>query len=578
MKTCKKWIALLLSLVLVVTLFAGCTDPANKPEETKGTTPPAANNDKETTAPTEDEGDGTGYVVPEEPVVISIYTIADKPERWDDVYAKYLEMTKDTLNIELDMHWYGWVEYCEKLPLEVSSGADIDLCFEATFVGLEQLSAEGYYADLDEYFCNPEQYPGLASAFSKEIMESNSWNGYMNYIPLYNTLGNIPMMYYRRDLAREWGIGEDGKITSMDEMVAFWDAAKANGIIPTAATGTGDGWFTTLTQEYNSYASLASPTGGKSTAQSGLRNIQVAGLNIWCYIQDNQLVSYAVEGSGDENFKDFPEGWQYDFGADRYDTFQQWNEAGYLTEDLWNTSAANEFELGRSASTPGSSKSWANVKAMEATIGEGAEVDFFIVDDATRNGEAGVMPTTLRAGNGLCVPATSTKIPYVMKFLDWMFGSKEAHDLMAFGIEGEDFEYGEAEGTITKLTDYSSVFYEFCFTQSPKYTYYGTDMSEEILAVNNYLLQEDSYVALPGGAFAVDQSDIDFSTAIAQCKAVTDMAYASKMIGVPTDGNGDTYATCSEMLKANVDKAMENGGQEVVDEVVRQLEAYLAGE
>ena len=31
-----------------------------------------------------------------------------------------------------------------------------------------------------------------------------------------------------------------------------------------------------------------------------------------------------------------------------------------------------------------------------------------------------------------------------------------------------------------------------------------------------------------------------------------------------------------EMLKANVDEAMENGGQEVVDALVEQLTAYLA--
>lgn len=42
------------------------------------------------------------------------------------------------------------------------------------------------------------------------------------------------------------------------------------------------------------------------------------------------------------------------------------------------------------------------------------------------------------------------------------------------------------------------------------------------------------------------------------------------------DGYGNSYDTIKEMLKANVDEAMENGGQEVVDALVEQLTAYLA--
>lgn len=49
-----------------------------------------------------------------------------------------------------------------------------------------------------------------------------------------------------------------------------------------------------------------------------------------------------------------------------------------------------------------------------------------------------------------------------------------------------------------------------------------------------------------------------------------------KLHGIRVDGYGNSYDTIKEMLKANVDEAMENGGQEVVDALVEQLTAYLA--
>lgn len=59
---------------------------------------------------------------------------------------------------------------------------------------------------------------------------------------------------------------------------------------------------------------------------------------------------------------------------------------------------------------------------------------------------------TRSGNNGLAIPTTSTKIDATMKFLDWMFGSQEAHDLIQYGIEGTDFAYGEEEGTVDVLS------------------------------------------------------------------------------------------------------------------------------
>ena len=116
-------------------------------------------------------------------------------------------------------NWVEHADYKDKLNLEITSGNDWDLVFDASWVQLKNLAPEGYYADLSSYFNNPDEYPGLAKAFSEEVMEANIWFDKMCYIPLFETYGNgIPVVWYRKDWAKDWGVGTDGQINSYDEM------------------------------------------------------------------------------------------------------------------------------------------------------------------------------------------------------------------------------------------------------------------------------------------------------------------------------------------------------------------------
>ena len=115
---------------------------------------------------------------------IKILHKGPKPAGWDDVYAEYLNRTKDTINVALDITWVEHSDYKDKLNLEITSGSDWDLVFDASWIHLKDLAAEGYYADLSEYFNHPDTYPGLAAAFTEDTMKANTWFGKMCYIPV----------------------------------------------------------------------------------------------------------------------------------------------------------------------------------------------------------------------------------------------------------------------------------------------------------------------------------------------------------------------------------------------------------
>lgn len=504
---------------------------------------------------------------PAEQTTIKIMHKGPKPDGWDAVYEEYLNRTQDTLNIALDINWIEHSDYKEKLNLEITAGGDWDLVFDASWVQLKNLAAEGYYADLSSYFNNPE-YPGLQKCFTEDVMKANTWFGYMCYIPLFETYGNgIPCVWYRKDWASDWGIGTDGQINSYEELEAYWDAALDNGLIAYGAS------------QSRGFFQMKSIAGGayEGSAQAGIQSVSSGGLTFWIYSKDGKLVDIAVEGSGDEAFANFPEGWNYDFGVKRYEDFAKWQQAGYIDPDsLSCTDYTVGFEAGLSASIIGTLDDYTKYYAYTNTWGNPDALGFFVYVDSIRNMEEGAIPTSRGGNNGWCVPATSKNIDATMKFLDWMFSSQENHDLIQLGLEGVDFKYGETEGTYEPITNYSSDLGGYSFSWNPNYALINSQYTGDAFTYREYELKPETFTSFNILGFNFDTSDVDLSTAVAQCKAVTDMVSTVKLHGITTDGNGNSYNSMAEMLKANVDEAMANGGQEVYDALKAQLEEYLA--
>ena len=571
MKKNKRILAGLLAAVTASTMMlTGCGGdkaadagaPAADTPESAGQTDKSPAGDNTASSDTGASGSESG-----EQTTIKIMHKGPKPDGWDAVYEEYLNRTKDTLNVALDINWVEQADYMEKLNLEITSGGVWDRVVDASWIQLKNLAPEGYYADLSGYFNNPE-YPGLQKSFTEEVMESNKCFGYMCYIHLFDTYGNgIPCVWYRKDWAGDWGIGTDGQINSYEELEAYWDTALENGLIGYGASQA-RGFFQMKSLRGESY---------EGAAAAGIQSVSAGGLTFWIYTRDGKLVDIAVEGSGDENFANFPEGWNYDFAAKRYEDFARWQKAGYIDPDsLSCTDYDVGFESGLSASVIGTLDDYVKYSAFADTWGDADSLGFFVYVDSVRDMEPGAIPTNRAGNNGWCVPATSKNIDATMKFLDWMFSSQENHDLIQLGLEGVDFAYGDTEGTYEAITSYSSDLGGYSFSWNPNYALINKQYTDLALEYRQYELKPETFISYNVLGFNFDTSDVDLSTAVAQCKAVTDMVSIVKLHGITTDGNGNSYDSMTEMLKANVDEAMANGGQQVYDALKAQLEAYLA--
>ncbi|MGN0661910.1 MAG: extracellular solute-binding protein [Faecalibacterium sp.] len=504
----------------------------------------------------------------EKPVTIKILFKGPKPDGFDGVYQEFLARTKDTLNTELDITFVEHADYKDKLNLEMTAGADYDLVFDAPWVHLKELAADEYYADLSAYF-NNDAYPGLKKAFSEEVMNANKWYGQMCYIPFFRAYGNgVPAVWYRKDWAEEWGIGT---IDSMAALEAYWDQAKAHGVIPFSARNT-RGFFQLYTIGGGAYPATDSRPG---TAQAGIQAFSAGGCTFWTYIQNNEIKACALEGSGDEYFADFPEGYNYDFGVDRFEKFAEYQKKGYISADSMTVKdAETPFWSGEAASDIGTLDDTEKMFSNIVNYSPNAKLAAFVYIDCLRNMEDGTYPTTYGGNNGMCVPANSKNIDRTMKFLDWLFGSADNHNLFELGVEGKDWE---AVGTdqFKDLTGYAAGFPGYGFTWNPNYVKFSSSLPEDILPYRMWETKQSSFCRQPVCGFSFDTSSPEMATCTAQTKAVADKVAISKLHGILSDGT-TSYSSAKEMLNSNVAAVMAAGADKIQAELLKQLSAFLA--
>lgn len=498
-----------------------------------------------------------------EPVTLNILFRGPKPNGFEEVYQEYLNRTKDTLNIELNFTFIENADYKEKLNLEITSGADYDLVYDALWINLRVLAADNYYADLSQYFNNPE-YPGLNRCFSEELMDNNRYYGKMCYIPLIRGLSGVQCVHYRQDWADEWGIGQ---IDSYEKMEQYWMKAKENNILPLSVRNN-RGYYQMFT------AGAYYP----GAAEAGVMQVGSANLDLFFYVKDNKVVALAPSGAGDEAFKDFPEGWNYDFTTPRYDIFHEWTEKGFISADsLTITDEKTPYWAGQAASyISGMEDVEQNILSF-AQYSPEAVGGQFVWDERIRNMEEHALVTNYMANNGLCVPESSTKKDDTMRFLNWLFEDQANHDLFELGIEGKDYELTQ-EGTMKALTDYSTTFQGYGLTWNPNYVTYSELVTGKVLEYRKYELEESSYVSQPVTGFSFDvTSDIDLASAVAQVNAVAEKVARPKMHGILSDGT-TTYNTVEEMLKTNIEECYDAGLQTILDALHEQLDAHMAAQ
>ena len=481
----------------------------------------------------------------------------------DKVLEKYEEMTKDDpimSKIHPEFVWVAGGDYKDKLTTAMIGQEDFDLMFCGGWHGFSSFIQDGNFADLSSYF-NNDAFPGLKNAFSEDFVqamtsyirqEDGSYKKGVYGINLATFYEDTRGFMYREDLRKKY---ECAPITDEASLLEFVKTVqeKEEGMIGVSL------W---------NFFRMDSPWySAKHDHVFTQDNVNVLGDQTWVWVglsDDNKTVLNVVfPGDSAEEFAKMPAGYQEDFISKYIQERTKWNP--YLNPNRGGTDTV-EKPAAMTYSTLSEYES--KVKgALEVNPEE--EYGFYVIEDAQRNMEEGAVICDMATNNWLVVPEWSEKTDAVMYFLDWMFGSQEAHDLFELGIQGEDWEAVGEDG-YKKLDIDESIAYSmptYSFTQNPTYIRVSEFVSgnEEIKTRFDYMYDTSTYELSPLAGFVFDTANVE--TKIANVSALSNELQLTISL----------YDADEAVEKINQwhKDAAEVGLEEIRTELISQIQAFL---
>ncbi|NIK68047.1 putative aldouronate transport system substrate-binding protein [Paenibacillus sp. BK033] len=517
-----------------------------------GSVAACSNKDNEVSTPAAPENSGVTASAPPKAVTLKGMLFGDAPKDLPLVLKEFENRTKDTLNTKIDIQWNAPADHKQKVKLMMTAGEEVDFVFDADFQNLKELIPQGAYAQLDKYF-NNDEYPGLKQAFSPAFIEMNKrYDNHLYTIPFTQYFYDIPVVYIRKDLREKLGFSQP--ISSYDELQQYYEKVLASekGITPLAVRGIG-GFQEMLAPERDELDTV--------------RPLNLGGIPYFVHLSDDltKVLDVVVLGDPDTEWAKLPAPLNTMKSTfSQYDKWAEWSK--YLEKDVLSQKDHKAYFMsGKAASYYGTVSSYAaDRKLLQETIA-GADLEFFVLKEKIRNMEPKAISTSYKANNSIAIPVSSKNIDRTMKFFDWMFQSRENHDLFEYGIQGKHWEaVGDNQ---MKLLDESKnyIFPGYEFTWNPTMIRLPEDLDESAKKYFEYSAKEDSYYAPVLAQFAFDTTNVKGEFANIQSKA--DPFIQTLKAGQVKDWETAAVKLNGELKGLGLDK--------IRAEVAKQVQAYL---
>jgi putative aldouronate transport system substrate-binding protein len=378
MKRKKRIASLVLSVSLVGSILAACqSDPTSSPES---------------------EGKD-GKV---EKVVLALPTFNNIPQDYSDVEAEINKITKEKINVEVDLQLYGPADYNQKVNLALQSGEPMDLFVSLgnfpTYLSKNQLHP------LDELLDQHGQdtISILENDFGPNLLKSTTSNGKIYGIPANKGMSLPPTFVYNADMLAEVGFTADD-IQSAEDLPAIFEAVKKKfpDVVPFGPVNV-------------------------SPSDPGLVRLIKSSAKIDS-LTDNTEVGVVVGDSG--KVVNFYETDEFKNGVEMV---RDWYEKGYLQKDAATTTIgmAQLMSSDRGFSFIAAYGGLEAEKAISAQTGKNIKmkrISPFYFDTSATNAVTWMMSSTTKVPDG------------AMKLLNMTYTDKELLNTILYGIEGRDY-------------------------------------------------------------------------------------------------------------------------------------------
>ena len=189
----------------------------------------------------------------------------------------------------------------------------------------------------------------------------------------------------------------------------------------------------------------------------------------------------------------------------------------------------------------------------------------FVLNPKSREMKPQAIGVDYRSNNSIAIPANSKNIDRTMKFFDWLYSSKENHDLLEYGIPGKHWQaVGDNQiKLLDEAKNYNFPGYEL--TWNPSMIRLNSDLDDKAKKYFEYSAKPDTYYLAGLRKFQFDSTN--FKSEVANIASKTDPF--SQLL---KDGQIKDWETQVTKLKGELDAL---GMDKLRAELKKQLQDYL---
>lgn len=484
------------------------------------------NNNAGANTPNNGEGKGQSNSAdsPKETVELKAYFPGDKPSGFEDVLKAVNEKLKaDNVGASLNINFLPWSDYGNSVSVKMSAGEEFDMYLDAPWLSMSQMIASGSIIPLDDMVASRKE---LKASIPDQMWDANKFGGKIMGIPLGTVQGTLYGFVIRKDLREKYGMPELKTVADVEKFL-YTVKEKETTIKPFVIDGRKADKLPALFND---------------TLNTGKVSYIETLVPMFYYSLENKKVVGAWDAKTlDQSFE----------RATKY------YEDGILSKNIaQEQNAQTLFNQGKYAATYYAADGVEGLKYLDALKIDGAELEVVVPHDETSKPYS-----NYQQWNFLTIPKASKHAELVMDVANWL-SVKENHDLLEYGVEGKDWE-AVGDSSYKQLSAY--VFPGFVLTWRP--TLERTP--DNMLAGDKEWVEKagaaDFFNISPITGFSFDAEQV--KTEYAKTTPFFDSVFLPLSQGVLPADKG------KEMLK---DKILGVGGQKVIDEIQKQIDAVVA--
>ncbi|WP_163877940.1 extracellular solute-binding protein [Paenibacillus favisporus] len=468
-----------------------------------------------------------------DPVTLKIVVPGDRPADMDAVIKEAESRMADTINVKLNLVFIPWSDLAQKTQVMLASGEDVDLIFDAPWLHLDQMISAGYYEPLEDLMDKYGQ--DAVKVRSDQMFDANKFQGHIYALPLGNTHLAGRTYLVRKDLREKYGLPP---IQSYDDLIKFAYKVKENekDIVPLLAYGQSGqkdvswGAFRSF-MEYDPQLLRSDALGQSLVLYYKNNDGKVYNLfdemepRVWSWIKDARKL--------------------YTDGLIHPDVLAIKDVDSVINSGKVAVATYNEFGVPSS------------ISAALAQNAPGAELEAvtFIKMEKGKN------ITNFKQANFQAIPKVSKHKERAMMFLNWA-ADKDNYDLLAYGIEGKNYEKIGDDQYKQIGSGYS--YFPYAWIWNPTTDRLNGGFDEE--SIKHYQFNKDASNLTPSilTGFSFDPTPV--INEISLYNATEDKYYNSLFNGVT-----DPDATWTKFKKE-----AEGNAKKIQVELQKQIDSFLA--